>query len=969
MSDGYLMHYGKGHLDGGHSGRYPWGSGDDPYQHQKEALTHYKQGTFRKYIKELKDDYGLTEKEISKGLKMPINEIRDRIAIEKSLSRNIKYEKALKMHEQGKTYTEIAKAMGDGATDNSIRSLLDPIKNERNNIAISTANMLKEEIDNHGMTNVGAGMSNRLGISETRLKTAIRVLELEGYNVYNIPVSQNGKATKTQMKVICPPDMTWGQATKNKANVNIVNDPYTEDGGLTWEHIQEPMPIANKRVYVRYKDEGGADKDGMIEIRPNVPDLDIGKHGYAQVRISVSEKDNPKTSRDGSGYMKGMAVYSNTPESKKIWAQGYDVIYNSNKSREDPLFGKVFKPFKEDNDHNIMWDNPFGANIKSPEVDEKGNIVREVGQKHYIDENGKKQLSPINIVNEAGDWAAWSKRLSAQFLSKQRPELAEKQLGIAYDKKKREFDLINSLDNPEIKMKLLESFAEDCESAAVHMKAAPLPHQQSHALLPIPSLKDNEVFAPNYRDGEIVSLVRHPHEGTYQIPTLIVNNSNREAKSIIGLHAPDAIGINPTVANQLSGADFDGDSVIVIPNPNRSVVESISMKDHPQFRELSDFNTKIYAKSPDMPITGMKKVVVDKNGNKEIVGDGFQEQKQMGMISNLIMDMTLAGAKPEELVRATKHSMVIIDSEKHNLDWRRSEKENNIKALKEKYQPGGGTGTIITRAKSQERVPERKPVYKNMIDPETGEIHYVETGRKKKEYNPKTGKYELTDKPVLVKSTKMEEAFIRGDDAYSLSSGTKMEAKYADFANRMHALANDARKTRYFLENTKYNKEMKEKYAPEVANIMAKINEARKHKPLEQKVQAIADIKIRQLKEANEDLDKEDLRKHRARIVKEARARMGTTKDHKISLSEREWEAIKSGALTHSKINDLFSLMDVEVVKKYATPKNYTPKLSKSEIAYAKTLLKNDSYTNQEIADMFGVSVSTLMKAVDSRKE
>lgn len=27
VSDDFLMHYGKGHLDGGHSGRYPWGSG------------------------------------------------------------------------------------------------------------------------------------------------------------------------------------------------------------------------------------------------------------------------------------------------------------------------------------------------------------------------------------------------------------------------------------------------------------------------------------------------------------------------------------------------------------------------------------------------------------------------------------------------------------------------------------------------------------------------------------------------------------------------------------------------------------------------------------------------------------------------------------------------------------------------------------------------------------------------------
>jgi len=28
----FIQHYGVGHLDGGHSGRWPWGSGEDPYQ-------------------------------------------------------------------------------------------------------------------------------------------------------------------------------------------------------------------------------------------------------------------------------------------------------------------------------------------------------------------------------------------------------------------------------------------------------------------------------------------------------------------------------------------------------------------------------------------------------------------------------------------------------------------------------------------------------------------------------------------------------------------------------------------------------------------------------------------------------------------------------------------------------------------------------------------------------------------------
>ena len=40
-------------------------------------------------------------------------------------------------------------------------------------------------------------------------------------------------------------------------------------------------------------------------------------------------------------------------------------------------------------------------------------------------------------------------------------------------------------------------------------------------------------------------------------------------------------------------------------------------------------------------------------------------QTEMGKISNLITDMTLKGATQDELARAVRHSMVVIDAEKH----------------------------------------------------------------------------------------------------------------------------------------------------------------------------------------------------------------------------------------------------------------------------------------------------------------
>lgn len=986
MSDNYLIHYGVGHLDGGHSGRYPWGSGDDPYQHEDGIRGAYK----------TLSDAGWTEKEIADEWGMSINELRNRKSLEKIEARNVKRERALELYDQGKNYTEIGKEMG--IADTSVRTLLDPALHERNNRSLNTANILQKEVDENGMTMIGSGMSNRLGISETSMKTACQYLEIKGYHVYNIPVSQNGTAKTTSMKVIAPPDMTWSEAVKNKGNVNIVNDTYSEDGGRTWENIEPPMPISAKRVYVRYKEDGGADKDGLIEIRRGVDDLDIGMHGYAQVRIAVSQKDNPKSYKDGTNYMKGVAIYSD-----KV-PKGYDVVYNSNKSKDDP-FDKVYKKMETSKvTGDIDWENPFGANIKSNKYTDDGQLIREVGQKHYIDKDGNKKLSSINVVNEAGDWSKWSKSLSSQFLSKQKPDLAERQLKLAYESKQRELDDIMALENPEIKMKLLDSFADDCDAAAVHLKASPLPKQQSYVLIPINSLRDNECYAPNYPDGTVLSLVRHPHGGIFEIPTLVVNNNNPEAKKLIGKTAPDAIGVNINVASQLSGADFDGDTVIALPNPDGKVIQS-----SPGLKGLKNFDTKMYSKPEDAVPTGPKNVK-----GSDVHGDGFNKQREMGRISNLITDMTLAGAPDDELARAVKHSMVIIDAEKHNLDWKASERENNIAELRKRYQPNGGTGTLISRAKSPKTVSERADFRQSMVNKDTGEIEWRYTNRFIKEYDPVTKTYkvpddkfmgELKDKleseGISVKkmtkysvktepddertaqiisdfakdykkengytyrvatqqSTKLAEA----KDAYELSSGTKMEAIYANYSNSMKALGNEARKIRVNMEGTQYSKEAAQYYSEEVSSINAKMNNAMKNKPIERKVQAMADAKIKLLMEEHPDWDKNDRKKHRARIVRECRQRMGTQSE-RPKLTEREWEAVKNGALTRNKINQLFSLMDVEDVREYATPRNYESKLSKAEISYAKSMMASGNYTTNEIAEFFGVSVSTLNRALD----
>ena len=570
------------------------------------------------------------------------------------------------------------------ANDSSVRSLLNENSETRMNQSKVTADFLKQIVDEKGMLDVGAGQERFAGVSRVKFDEALYRLQLEGYPVYGGSVEQvTNPGKRTVLKVLCPP----GTEHKDIYSLNINSiehyDKILRENGTKIEPaFRYPESLDSKRLMIRYANdpEGGADKDGVIELRRGVKDLDLGESNYAQVRIMVN----------GTHYLKGMAVYGdNMPD-------GVDVIFNTNKKEGTPL-EKVLKPIKEDRE------NPFGSLIK-----EHG------GQYTYEDENGNVKLGLINKAREEGDWDRWGDNLPSQFLSKQPMKLINQQLNLTMADRKAEFDEIMGLTNKTVKRELLRSFAEDCDSAAVHLQAAALPRQRYQVILPLMSVKDNEVYAPNYKNGEKVALVRYPHGGTFEIPIVTVNNKNDEGNRVIGKNALDAIGINSKVASRLSGADFDGDTVMVIPIGPKSNVKST----HP-LKGLEGFDpTAEYG--PDSPGSAGKKY--------KRMSEGYKQQ-QMGVVSNLITDMTLRGASESEIARAVKHSMVVIDAVKHDLDYKRSEKENGIAELKRSYQRRvdengkevGGASTLISRAKSPVYVKKRRG---NPIINEDGSLSY-----------------------------------------------------------------------------------------------------------------------------------------------------------------------------------------------------------------------------------------------------
>lgn len=865
-----LMHYGTPR----HSGRYPWGSGEDPYQRNKSFLG---------YVDDLHKQ-GLSEVEIARGLGMTTSQLRAKKSIAKSEKRQADAAMALRLKDKG--YSNVAIGERMGINESSVRALLDPALQQRSEITNVTSKMLKENVEKKGYLDVGAGVENHLGISRTKLKTSIAMLEEEGYTVHYIPVEQLGTGKKTTIMVLAKPGTTYSEVYKNKDKIKSITE-YSEDGGRSYLGLEPIRNVSSKRIQIRYAEDGGIDKDGVIELRRGVDDISLGNSKYAQVRIGV----------DGTHYLKGMAMYSDD------LPDGVDIIFNTNKHKGTPK-EKVFKEMKDDPD------NPFGATVR---------------QRHYVDSKGKEQLSALNIVNEEGDWGNWSKSLSSQMLSKQSPSLAKKQLGIAFDAKKEEFDEIMSLTNPAIKKKLLDSFADDCDSSSVHLKAAALPRQGSHVILPFPDMKENEVYAPNYRDGETVVLIRYPHGGTFEIPQLIVNNKQASANRAIH-NAKDAIGINSKVAERLSGADFDGDTVLVIPNKSGAIKTSSPLKG------LKDFDPKeAYPAYEGMPRMSSR-----------------TKQMKMGDVSNLITDMTIKGATEDEICRAVRHSMVVIDAEKHNLNYKQSYIDNGIAELKKKYQGSerAGASTLISKASSEVRVGIRK----ERIDPKTGAKVYEYTGET---YTGKGGKQILR----TTKSTRMAET----KDPHTLSSGTVMEEVYANHASKLKSLANLARKESLSIRPTPYSPSAKKAYESEVASLKAKLNIALMNAPLERQAQILANTIVNAKRDANPNMEAADIKKIKGQALAEARIRTGAKKQ-RIEITDKEWEAIQAGAISNNTLTQILNNTDLDRVKELATPRT-SKAMTSSKIARAKSMLAL-GYSQSEIADALGVSVSTLVNSI-----
>lgn len=929
-----LQHTGKPH-EGmtPHSGRYKWGSGKDK-ESAKHLLTRC--GGIIGAVAELKE-HGITNStDIAKALEMTTTEYRARYSVAYNANEEYSRNKAIRLSKKGWGATAIGRELG--RSESTVRGWLTNQEKVRKNIAADIADKLEHSIPKNGAVDIGKSSELFLGTSADKLKVATQMLIDKGYTVKYIYEKQLSGAPRqsTTIKLLCAPGVDvkgenglYAHRDRIKfLTTDVDNAP--KGTSIAWK---PPVSIDSKRLKIVYAEDTfagakGIQRDGVMLINPKAADLRIpdGKR-YAQVRIAV----------DGTHYLKGVALMGDA----RTFPKGVDIAFCTNKHKGTPKMD-VIKPMEQvkvkgEKTGKIDMDNPFKA------------VTR---QFYYTDPaTGKKKQSPLNIVNAEGDWNEWSRNLPSQMLSKQTVKFASQQLGLSFDRTRLEYKQIMDVNNPVIKKKLLMDFANNCDSNAVRLKASAVPGQKTHVILPINSLSEKEIYAPNYTNGTKLALVRFPHGGRFEIPVLVVNNKNREGLKYIGNKSKDAVGINAKVAERLSGADFDGDTVLCIPN-NKGLIKNAK-----PLSGLKGFDPKERYSLPKDISSGDPRLISNK-----------RKQREMGIVSNLITDMTLRGATSDDITKAVRHSMVVIDSEKHKLDYKRSAIDNDITAIKKKYQPRGGASTLISLAKNPSIVEER--VLRSVkdggpIDPKTGKLVYIKTGATHPIYE-RTPDHKIKigpdGKPVVkkyVKNTMTMDKMALTDDARTLSSGTQMESIYAGYANGMKAMANKARLEYLKQPPFTYSPAAKKKYAKEVGELVAMLNDAKRNQPLERKASVIANARLKMIKDEHPDYDSDDLKKAGQRELKRVRTELGLT--HKdIKITDRQWEAIQAKAISANRLSEIMRYSDLDRLRQLATPRK-SDKLPTWSISRAKGMLEL-GYTNKEVADALGISVSTLDK-------
>ena len=202
------------------------------------------------------------------------------------------------------------------------------------------------------------------------------------------------------------------------------------------------------------------------------------------------------------------------------------------------------------------------------------------------------------------------------------------------------------------------------------------------------------------------------------------------------------------------------------------------------------------------------------------------------------------------------------------------------------------------------------------------------------------------------------------DDAMTLVSPVKHEIEllYADYANTLKGLANDARLEMVNTKAMPNNPTAKKTYAKAVSSLEAKLNDAQKNSVKERQALRLSNEEMKEKMKQNPDMKKSDERKLAQRTVNKYRNEVGTIarRNRAFTISDDEWVAIQSGAVSEHQLKEILNYTDPDALRERAMPKQ-SKTFTNTQINTMRSML-NSNFTLEEISKKFGVSPSVISK-------
>ena len=192
-----------------------------------------------------------------------------------------------------------------------------------------------------------------------------------------------------------------------------------------------------------------------------------------------------------------------------------------------------------------------------------------------------------------------------------------------------------------------------------------------------------------------------------------------------------------------------------------------------------------------------------------------------------------------------------------------------------------------------------------------------------------------------------------------------MELVYADYANSMKAMGNQARLEYTRTGKIAYDKNAKRIYDTEITELLGKLRNAELNTVRERAAQRMANVAVKEkqdkLAESGEKMAAKDAKKAGQQALTRSRNAVGSIsrRDRNIQITDREWEAIQAGAISESILKRILDNSDPASLRQRAMPKA-TNTLSDAKIGRIKAM--SSSYTIKQIADKLGLSTSTVSK-------